>query len=502
MLSLSQSGLYLSFIIYHLSTNMTLPEFLKIHTLQTVMTTLSLLLMTSCAVHNKPQTATNITATQHSDPSVTSHSQEPEIKTTAQSTANSNQPIERQTHAEKKVEEKKIVWELMRNGFKLQDVADQAAKKRIQKEIDWYLSHPNYIKTVNSRSKPYITHILSQVSKRQLPHEIALLPFVESGFDAQAHSYASAVGLWQFMPKTGKSLGLQQDWWKDDRRDIVLSTDAALTYLQMLNKRFKGNWLHALAAYNSGAGNVSKAIRKNKRRGKPTSYWHLDLPKETEHYVPKLLAITHIYNNPEKYNVSLEPIQYVPYFETVNINSQLDLFMAAKLANVSIDELMLLNPSFNQFATHPEGPHLLLIPKAKVAQFNEQFSTLPIEQRVTWHRYKIKKGDSLSVIARKHKVSVGVIQKINTLTSHKIRAGKTLLIPNGAAGIAQLPSKYHNRSTKKKVKKRYIVKSGDSLWKIAREHNIKINHITRWNNLSSKKPIKPGQKLTLWLGKA
>jgi len=393
------------------------------------------------------------------------------------------------------------VWDAMRKGFRLQKITDKTAKQRVQKEIDWFLSHPNYIKTVNKRSEPYIAHILREVSKRKLPYELTLLPFVESGFDPKAHSYANASGLWQFMPKTGKSLGLQQDWWRDDRRDVVLSTDAALTYLQMLNKRFNGDWLHALAAYNSGAGNVSKAIRKNKRRGKSTSYWHLDLPKETAHYVPKLLAIAHIYNHPQKYNVVLQPIKYQPYFEVVDVQSQLDLSTAAKLASISVDELMRLNPSFNQFAIHPEGPYTLLLPTDKVDDFNAQLAVLPKDQRVTWQRYTIKSGDSLSVIARKYKVSVGVIQKVNALASHTIRAGKTLLIPTGAFHAAYLPNKTHLSLQSNKVKKRYTVKSGDSLWKIARTHNVKIKHITRWNNLSIKKPIKPGQTLTLWINK-
>ncbi|MCW8831561.1 MAG: transglycosylase SLT domain-containing protein, partial [Gammaproteobacteria bacterium] len=214
------------------------------------------------------------------------------------------------------------VWQHVRAGFKLEAHTD---KKLMQSELAWYAGHKGYIQRVMERSDPFLHYILSEAEKRNLPTELVLLPIVESAFQPFAYSHGRAAGLWQFIPATGRLYGLKQNWWYDGRRDIYASTQAALKYLTNLNKLFKDDWLLALAAYNSGSGTVQRAIRKNKKRGKPTDFWNLDLPRETRSYVPKLLALKELITHPQKYDISLRCIPHVPGFKRIDVGSQIDL---------------------------------------------------------------------------------------------------------------------------------------------------------------------------------
>lgn len=398
------------------------------------------------------------------------------------------------------------IWPRLISGFSLLGDISVRGNVRVNKEQQWYLRQPGYIETLSQRSQKYIHYILNEVAERDMPTEVALLPAVESGFDPFAYSYVSASGLWQFMPRTGASFGLKRDWWKDDRRDVVMSTQAALTYLEQLNQRFNGDWLLALAAYNSGAGNVSKAIRKNKKLGKPTDFWHLDLPKQTQHYVPRLLAIAKTIQDAKAHDVKLADIQDVPFFSEVNTQSQVDLAQAASLAGIEMDELAMLNPSYNRFATHPEGPHRMLVPAQKAEMFEQRLKKLPPQERVSWQRYTIKNGDSLSVIAAKFNMNTETVKSINQLDTNTIRAGKTLLIPIAsdsqrfqlANGNPQILAQQGYSPPKKSIKKIYIVKPGDSLWSIASLHDTSVKKLIRWNRLSKRDILRPGQKMTLW----
>jgi len=379
--------------------------------------------------------------------------------------------------------------------------------ERIDKHRKWYAKHPDYLARVVDKGSPYLYYIVEQIEARGMPMEIALLPVVESAFDPFAYSRTRAAGMWQFMPGTGKMLGLKQNWWYDGRRDITRSTDAALTYLQQLHKRFNGDWLLALAAYNSGAGNVSKAIRRNTKAGKPTDFFSLGLPKETRYYVPKLIALAEIYKHPERFNIPVKPIPNEQHFVKVDIQAQIDLAQAAELADIDMDTLYQLNPAYNRWATDPAGPHTLLIPVGKEAHFTQKLAQVPLDERVVWERYTIKPGDSLSTIARKYKVSIQALKDANKMRGTILRAGKGLMVPVAAAGsehyvasIDERLKKSQARAAKKNKNSRmdYKVKRGDNLWKIATRYGVSTRSIARWNDMAPTDPIRPGQVLAIW----
>ncbi|MEW8320745.1 MAG: LysM peptidoglycan-binding domain-containing protein [Candidatus Thiodiazotropha sp.] len=402
------------------------------------------------------------------------------------------------------VEKPAELWTRMLDGYQL----NIPQNPRIARELSWYSRHPSYIQRIQERSQPYLHFILQEIEKRDIPREIALLPAVESAFRPFAYSPGRAAGMWQFIPSTGRQFGLKQNWWYDGRRDIVASTEAALDYLQSLNRQFDGDWELALAAYNSGAGTVRSAMRRNKKRGKPTDYWSLKLPDETSAYVPRLLALAEIFRSPQDYAVTLISIPDEPYFTTVDIESQLDLALAAEMAELPIQELYLLNPGLNRWATDPDGPHKLSLPLDKVETFLEKLDQLPAEKRLTWKRYKIKPGDSLSVIARKHGTTTKVLKKVNKLKGSKIRAGRHLLIPVSSKSLDQYAYSAGQRKAaiQNRVhsghKQHYRVKPGDSLWKIAKAFSVSHRKLAAWNGMAPGDPLKPGQRLVIWMKKA
>lgn len=395
------------------------------------------------------------------------------------------------------------LWDRLRAGYGL----PQQNNARIDNHYKWYARNQRYMARVSERAQRYLFHIVTELEKRQMPQELALLPIVESAFDPFAYSHGRASGMWQFIPATGKNFGLQQNWWYDGRRDVIASTEAALKYLSYLHRRFDGDWLLALAAYNAGEGNVSKAIRRNKRAGKPTDFWSLSLPKETRAYVPQLLALAKVVKDPEAHQIKLQPIANEPYFEQVAIHSQIDLAQAAEWADLDIDELYLLNAGNNRWATHPQGPHNLLLPKDKVENFVANLAAVPTEDRIGWERYRVKSGDSLLVIAKRFNTSVDALKQTNGLKSNLIRLGQMLLIP-----VATKPAQHYsfsadqrlqrtqnNASGKGKSRKvKYEVQRGDSFWKIARQYKVKVASLARWNGMAPKDPLKPGQKLVIW----
>ncbi|WP_250658334.1 LysM peptidoglycan-binding domain-containing protein [Alkalimarinus coralli] len=396
------------------------------------------------------------------------------------------------------------LWLRMRSGFKL-DL--DLNNPRIEMQLNWYKKHQRYIDRTTARSSRYLHYIVQETEKRGMPLELALLPVVESAFDPFAYSHGRASGIWQFIPGTGKAFGLKQDWWYDGRRDIVASTDAALTYLQALANRFDGDWLLALAAYNSGGGTVSKAIRYNKKRGRKTDYWSLKLPRETRAYVPKLLAISKLIKEPEKYGITLKPLPNEAYFDIVKVGSQIDLAQAAKMANISVEELYLLNPGFNRWATSPIGPHRLLIPIANTEQFKTALASIPANQRLSWQRYSVKSGDSLIRIAKKYNTTPSVIKQANNLRSNLIRQGQKLLIPVAAKGNAYYSFSSDNRIQKKqnavprgksRSKLEYTVRAGDTLWDISRKYKVGVRSLAKWNSMAPTDPLKPGKKLVIW----
>ncbi|MCU7940871.1 MAG: LysM peptidoglycan-binding domain-containing protein [gamma proteobacterium symbiont of Bathyaustriella thionipta] len=374
---------------------------------------------------------------------------------------------------------------------------------RIKSQEKWFIKHKKNIETISKRAEPFLYFITEEVNKRNMPGEIALLPIIESSFKTNAYSHMKASGLWQFVPATGRSFGLKQNWWYDGRRDVYRSTLAALTYLEQLNKYYKGDWLLALAAYNAGAGNINKAIRKNLKKGKPIDYWSLSLPKETYKYIPKLLAISRVIQHHHQYAINLTPIDNQPQLMLVDTHSQIDLSVAAKMADISITDIHSYNPAFKQWATDPDGPHHLLIPIDKVDRFKTQMASLDEKDRVQWYRHKIRSGESLSVIARHYKISVAVIKQANHLKNSRIRAGKYLMVPLSSKpeSLASTKSRgsSNNRKSVKKPKNAvtYTVRKGDSFWKIARLFKISHKKLASLNGLSSGDTLSIGQTLII-----
>lgn len=396
------------------------------------------------------------------------------------------------------------LWQRLRAGFGLDLSVDNP---RVAQQLDWYRSHPRYLDRVSERGSRYLHYIINEAEKRGLPSELALLPVVESAFDPFAYSHGRASGLWQFIPSTGKYFGLTQSWWHDERRDIVAATDAALSYLERLANRFDGDYTLALAAYNSGGGTVSRAIRRNKNAGKPTDYWSLDLPRETRHYVPKLLALAKIYQDPEAYGITLPSLEDAPYFEVVETGSQLDLAQAANLAGITMEEIYLLNPSYNRWATTPSGPHRLLVPSSNAQQFRDGLANLPVEQRVSWNNYQVQSGDSLIRIARKFGTTPDVIREVNNMRGDLIRAGQRLLIPTASEGDSAYALSQNQRLAATQARGgrsgngqriEHIVQSGDTFWDIARDHGVNVRQVAAWNNMAPGDPLIPGKKLVVW----
>jgi membrane-bound lytic murein transglycosylase D len=382
------------------------------------------------------------------------------------------------------------LWQRIRQGFQM----SRPENPRVSRHLTWYAKHPEHLRRVGERARPYLHYIVSELEKRNMPMELALLPAVESGFRPSAYSSYRAAGIWQFIPSTGKMFGLKQNWWYDGRRDVVAATDAALDYLQSLAGQFDGDWELALAAYNSGAGTVRRAIRKNRERGKATDYWSLKLPRETQSYVPRLLALSQVVSDPERLGNRLPEIPNRPYFSTVDVGSQIDLALAAEMAGIPESELRQLNPGFNRWASAPEGPHRLALPITKIPAFEQELAKLDVKSRLPWSRYAIRSGDTLGAIARRHGTTVAAIKQANNLSSNRISAGKHLLIPGD---IAKAPAQTTGLAGALATGSSYTVKPGDSLWSIARRHNVSHRKLAAWNSIAVTEPLQPGQKLVL-----
>lgn len=396
------------------------------------------------------------------------------------------------------------VWLRASNQFQF-DIPDN---QRIAIQRDWYLKHPAYMERVSKRAKPFIHYIVQQIEEREMPLELALLPIVESAFDPFAYSHGRAAGMWQFIPGTATRFGIQQTWWYDGRRDVVASTDAALDYLTYLNDMFDGDWLHALAAYNSGEGRVGKAIKRNEEAGKSTDFWSLDLPKETRAYVPKLLALADILKNQNDYEFEWPEVENEPVITTVDIGSQVDLAFAAQLADMDLKSLHALNPGFNRWATDPEGPHRLVLPLDKADSFSEALENVEQNDRLNWVRHKVKSGDNLLKIAKEYHTTVDVIKSVNEMKDNMIRVGEHIMVPVALKKLDAYSLSEDQRLVNTQNQKRgsyqltHEVKSGDTLWDISRKYNVNTRSLAKWNGMAPTDPLMPGKNLVIWVNEA
>ena len=392
------------------------------------------------------------------------------------------------------------LWDRIRSGFALSEMDDSL----VRENENWYASRPEYVKRMVDRSKLYLHYIVEEVEKRGMPTEIALLPMIESAFNPQAYSRSHASGIWQFIPSTGKNFGLVQNGMYDGRRDVAAATGAALDYLQKLYGMF-GNWELALAAYNWGEGSVSRAMARNQAKGEPTDYMSLNMPNETRNYVPRLIAVKNIVMNPALYGLTLASIPNDPYFTKIAPKRQMDVKLAARLANMPLNQFVALNPAHQGPVIAYNGSRTLLLPVENAEAFNDNLSNYS-KPLVTWQSYSAKKGERLDKIAHKFGVSVASLKENNqiTLKKNKLAFNQTIMVHlNGQSGggneliaenvKAAEPEKTAAAATSKTS---HRVKKGETLFSIARQHNVTPDKIKSWNHLKSNN-VALGQTLTI-----
>ncbi len=372
-----------------------------------------------------------------------------------------------------------------------------------EKWARWYAGKTAYMQRVQKRARPLLWLIHQQVRARGLPAEFTLLPVVESAYNPWAYSHGRAAGLWQFIPGLAREYGLKMNWWYDGRRDILAATDAATRHLASLGEQFDGDWLIALAAYNSGHNRVARQLKKLRQQGKEADYRHLRLPKETRAYIPKMVGLACLFKHPQRYGFQPVNIPMHPLVETVDTGGQIDLALAAELAGMELDDLYHLNPAWNQWATDPDGPHRLLLPLEAAERFRRQLAALPAEQRITWQRIRIRPGDSLIRLARKYHVTPELLREVNGLKGNLIRAGDHLLVPRSHARMrhytlsqAQRLARLQQRATTPQSI-RHEVRAGESFWSIARRYGVGVRELARWNGKAPGDILRVGEKLVV-----
>jgi len=388
----------------------------------------------------------------------------------------------------------------LRHGFSLTYVDNS----RTIAEKNWFVRHPDYLDRVFTRAQRYLPYIVSELERRDLPLELALLPIVESAYDPFAYSHGRAAGLWQMIPGTAKRFGIKQNWWYDGRRDVVDSTRAALDYLEYLYKFNNGDWLNAIASYNSGEGNVRRAVRRNNNANKPVDFWNLKLPRETSMYVPKLLALAEIVADPASYNLTLPVVIDEPQFMVADIGGQLDLALAAELAGVDVDTVYQYNPGYNRWSTDPTGPHSLVMPIDVAEQFVAALDEVPKSERVRWARHKVKNGEAISQIAEQYNTTVSTIRSANDLKGNTIRAGHYLMIPVATKPLSAYSKSADARLAKTQNRTRsgnkfeHIVRSGESFWTISQKYKVTTRQLSAWNGMAPRDTLSIGKKLVVW----
>ena len=380
------------------------------------------------------------------------------------------------------------VWTRMRSGFCFKNINSS----RISEELKWMKKNKSFVYRSIDRSKPYLFHILSYLEKRNLPHELALLPMVESGFQPFAYSTSRAAGIWQFIPPTAREYGLKMNWLYDGRRDVLESTKAATYFLRDMHRHFKGNWLLAIASYNTGAGNVGKAIdRANNLFTKP-SYWDLNLPRETELYVPRLLALSKIIANPQRYGFDLPAIPNKKFTSTVNFRDPLDFKTLSIITGVSQEELTNLNPGYSTWILDPSQQNKLLLPVDAAKVFNKRYNKVSrsiYENKI----HKVVKGDSLYKISRIYNVKISALKKTNGLTKDVIYINQKLRIPSELNTGSKEFITINNQKyfiNKKEIVFNHIVKRYDNWYRIAKKYDVSLNKLLSWNNADKKTKLK------------
>ncbi|MEH6444808.1 MAG: LysM peptidoglycan-binding domain-containing protein [Oceanospirillaceae bacterium] len=380
------------------------------------------------------------------------------------------------------------LWQLTRENLQFSDLFEQP---RVKNEVKRYNRYPLHMSKVSEQANPYYYYVLNEVLNRGFPSEVALLPVIESMYNPNAYSYGKASGIWQFIPSTAIYLGITINDNYDGRRDLITSTKTALDYLASLNKRFDGDWMLTFAAYNGGGGTVSKAIRINKEKGLATDFWSLKLPKETTQYVPRILAIADLVQNPRKYKIKIPAIANQPFFKVIETKGQINFKKVAEIAKLDKSLFQKLNSGFSNNVTETNGPHRILVPVNKASSLTLALNSPAYTQYLTATRYKIRPGDSLGMIAQNHGISTRSLKQANSLSSSKIRVGKVLLIPRtNNPKSTQLAAISQSHRTHK-------INNGDTVWDIAKMHKISVNDILAFNGLSRNSTLKIGSEIKI-----
>ena len=388
------------------------------------------------------------------------------------------------------------LWDRIRLGFSMRELRSPLVDQKVAQ----YVANPEYLKRMFDRSRLYLHYIVEELEERGLPTELALLPMVESAFNPMAYSRAHASGLWQFIPPTGKRYALKQTWWFDARRDVVESTAAALGYLADLYE-MHGDWQLALASYNYGENAIARAIERNRAAGLPTEYSDLQLPLETRYYVPKLQALKNIISNPQAYGIVLDPIPNEPYFATITKTRDIDVQLAAKLAEMPVEEFIALNAGFSRPVIPVDVNSRLVLPADRVDVFHANLEKYEDQSLVSWKTYRPKRGERIETIARKFKVSTVHLKEVNGITRRSRSMPSVLVVPvnANAAAAARLPIMYSPPvATYSRRGGVYRVKQGDTLYSISRRFGVSVQSLMRWNRVTDF--ITPGQTLRVQAG--
>lgn len=387
------------------------------------------------------------------------------------------------------------IWNKLKDGFCL----ESTYSARIEKEIRWFVNNKNFVYRSIKRSEPYLYHVIKSLQRRNMPLELALLPIVESGYQPYAYSRSKAAGIWQFIPATGKEYGLRRNWWYDGRRDILESTSAATHFLTDMYRHFNKDWLLAVASYNTGAGKVRKSMRRaNQTFGSP-SFWDLNLPRETEIYVPKLLALREIIYNPKAYGFNLPEIPNKPLTAVVKIKHPIDFYTLSLISGLDEDLLYKLNPGFNTWLILPSMQNKILLPVNKVKQFKARYKKIS-KFLYNQKSHVIVRGDTLSKISRMYNVSVKSLMKYNNLKSTMIIAGKKLKIPIDVARTDKTHITINDKKyllLNKIFQYKHTVKRYDNWYRIAKTYDVRLSKLLKWNKAKKSTKLKVGEKIII-----
>jgi len=394
------------------------------------------------------------------------------------------------------------MWDRIRRGFKMPDLDGDLVRDREQ----WYATRPDYIQRMVDRSNKYIFHIVEELERRNMPTELALLPYIESAFNPQAVSSARAAGMWQFMPATGTDFDLKQNIFRDDRRDVVASTRAALDYLQKLYGMF-GDWQLALAAYNWGEGNVGRAVARNQKAGLPAGYADIKMPDETRYYVPKLQAVKNIVADPQRFGVELPYISNHPYFQTVTLTRDLDVALAAKLADVRVEDFRALNPAAHKPVLLAAGGNTqILLPWDNAAVFQRNFDAYSQGQYASWTAWTVPGTMTVADAAQRTGMSEADLRAMNNIPPRMlIKTGSTLIVPRNARvqeDVAAVVAETGHLSFEPEiVTRRTTVKAGrrDTVASIARRYRLSPASVAQWNDVGTGHAFKSGYQVVVYL---